>query len=57
MRLTDPFSTELSAQRRLEIRDGVIQTVRGIVNPDKLGHLGPVSDIARIRHRNEYRAS
>ena len=41
----------------LEIRGGVIQTVRGIVNPDKLGHLGPVSDIARIRHRREDHAS
>ena len=41
----------------LEIRGGVIQTVRGIVNPDKLGHLGPVSDIARIRRRHEDHAS
>jgi RNA polymerase sigma-70 factor (ECF subfamily) len=32
----------------LEILDGVIQTLRGVVNPDKLHHLGPVSDIARI---------
>jgi RNA polymerase sigma-70 factor (TIGR02957 family) len=31
----------------LEVRDGVVQAVRGIVNPDKLGHLGAVSDIAR----------
>jgi hypothetical protein len=27
----------------------VVQTVRGIVNPDKLQHLGTVSDMARIR--------
>lgn len=32
-----------------EILDGVVQTVRGIVNPDKLQHLGAVSDMARIR--------
>jgi RNA polymerase sigma-70 factor (TIGR02957 family) len=33
----------------LDIVEGVIQTVRSIVNPDKLGHLGyPLSDIARI---------
>jgi RNA polymerase sigma-70 factor, ECF subfamily len=32
----------------LEVMDGVIQTVRGIVNPDKLQHLGAVSDFARI---------
>ncbi len=36
----------------LEVADGLIQTVRGLTNPDKLGHLGPVSDIARRRpHR------
>jgi RNA polymerase sigma-70 factor (ECF subfamily) len=32
-----------------EVLDGVIQTVRGIVNPDKLQHLGSVSDMARLR--------
>jgi RNA polymerase sigma-70 factor, ECF subfamily len=32
----------------LEVADGVIQTLRGVVNPDKLHHLGPVSDLARI---------
>jgi hypothetical protein len=25
-----------------------VQTIRGIVNPDKLRHLGPVADIARL---------
>ena len=30
----------------LEVADGVIQAVRAVVNPDKLRHLGPVSDIA-----------
>lgn len=33
----------------LDVLDGVIQTVRGIVNPDKLHHLGDVSDMARLR--------
>ena len=37
----------------LDIGDGRIQTVQSIVNPEKLGHLGPVGDakalIARIR--------
>jgi len=28
--------------------DGVIQTMHAVVNPDKLGHLGPVSDVARL---------
>jgi RNA polymerase sigma factor (sigma-70 family) len=31
----------------LDIADGVIQAIRAVVNPDKLGHLGPVSDVAR----------
>ncbi|MFE6766469.1 RNA polymerase sigma-70 factor [Streptomyces sp. NPDC057689] len=28
----------------LDVVDGQIQTVRSIINPDKLGHLGPVAD-------------
>ncbi len=32
----------------LEVLDGVIQTLRGVVNPDKLQHLGAVSDMARL---------
>jgi RNA polymerase sigma-70 factor (ECF subfamily) len=33
-----------------DIADGVIQTIRSMVNPDKLTHLGfPVSDLARIK--------
>jgi RNA polymerase sigma-70 factor (ECF subfamily) len=33
----------------LDIADGVIQTVRSVINPDKLDHLGyPLSDIARV---------
>ena len=31
----------------LDIVDGEVQSVRTIVNPDKLQHLGPVSDILR----------
>ncbi len=33
----------------LEVLDGVIQTVRSVVNPDKLQHLGAVSDFLRLR--------
>jgi RNA polymerase sigma-70 factor (TIGR02957 family) len=37
----------------LDIADGKIQTIRSIVNPEKLGHLGPLADtkelFARIR--------
>jgi len=31
----------------LDIADGQIQAIHSVVNPDKLGHLGPVSDVAR----------
>ena len=31
-----------------EIADGVIQTIRGVTNPDKLAHLGPVADVRAI---------
>ena len=30
----------------LDIADGQVQTIRSVLNPDKLGHLGPVSDVA-----------
>jgi len=33
----------------LEIADGVVQALHAVVNPDKLGHLGPVSDLALRR--------
>jgi RNA polymerase sigma-70 factor (ECF subfamily) len=35
----------------LDISDGVVQTVRSIVNPDKIGHLGAVSPLTRRRGR------
>lgn len=31
----------------LDVADGVVQAIRAVVNPDKLGHVGPVSDVAR----------
>jgi RNA polymerase sigma-70 factor (TIGR02957 family) len=33
----------------LDVADGVIQAIHAVVNPDKLGHIGPVSDVARLR--------
>jgi RNA polymerase sigma-70 factor (ECF subfamily) len=27
---------------------GAVQAIHAVVNPDKLGHLGPVSDVARL---------
>jgi len=32
----------------LDIADGVVQTIRSVVNPDKLGHLGPLADIRAL---------
>jgi RNA polymerase sigma-70 factor (TIGR02957 family) len=50
----EPAALALDAEGRLinvlafEIADGAIQTVRSIINPDKLAHLGyPLSDIGR----------
>jgi RNA polymerase sigma factor (sigma-70 family) len=31
----------------LDVADGMVQSIRAVVNPDKLRHLGPVSDLAR----------
>jgi RNA polymerase sigma-70 factor (ECF subfamily) len=32
----------------LDVSDGVVQAIHSVINPDKLGHLGPVSDAARL---------
>jgi RNA polymerase sigma-70 factor (ECF subfamily) len=32
----------------VDISDGVVQTVRGIINPDKLRHLGPLADLRAL---------
>src|SRR4029453_3507024 len=32
----------------LDVAGGVVQALRAVVNPDKLGHIGPVSDLARL---------
>jgi hypothetical protein len=32
----------------LEVTDGVVQAIHAVVNPDKLRHIGPVSDVARL---------
>jgi len=38
----------IGAVMSIEIADGVIQTIRGVTNPDKLAHLGPVADLRAI---------
>ena len=40
----------------LDVLDGRIQTIRAVINPDKLGHLGPVADAwAVAREANQAR--
>lgn len=44
----------------LDVLDGQVQTIRSVINPDKLGHLGPVADAWAIdqevkRNRNQMR--
>jgi RNA polymerase sigma-70 factor, ECF subfamily len=40
----------------LDVLDGQIQTIRSVINPDKLGHVGPVADAwAVVREANEAR--
>jgi RNA polymerase sigma-70 factor (ECF subfamily) len=40
----------------LDILEGRIQTIRSVINPDKLGHLGPVADAwAVAREANQAR--
>jgi RNA polymerase sigma-70 factor (ECF subfamily) len=41
----------------LDIVDGVVQTVRSIINRDKLRHLGPLSDLEELlRERGKRQA-
>jgi RNA polymerase sigma-70 factor (TIGR02957 family) len=48
-----PGAVLYDAERRvvsvfeLEVADGTVQAIHAVVNPDKLGHIGPVSDMAR----------
>jgi RNA polymerase sigma-70 factor, ECF subfamily len=32
----------------LEIAEGAVQTVRSVINPEKLGHLGPLADVRAL---------
>ena len=45
----------IGAVMSIEIADGVIQTIRGITNPDKLAHLGTVADLRAILRRGRTR--
>jgi RNA polymerase sigma-70 factor (ECF subfamily) len=38
----------------VDVADGHIQAIRSVVNPDKLGHLGNVSDVARLARPRQH---
>ena len=42
----------IGAVMSVDVADGLVQTIRGITNPDKLAHLGPVLDAREILRRN-----
>jgi RNA polymerase sigma-70 factor (ECF subfamily) len=44
----------VGAVMSVDVADGLVQTIRGVTNPDKLEHLGPVSDAREVlrRHRS-----
>jgi RNA polymerase sigma-70 factor, ECF subfamily len=35
----------------LDIADGQVQTVRSVINPAKLRHLGPLADVPGLRRQ------
>jgi len=37
----------------LDIADGAVYAIRSVINPDKLRHLGPVSDIALLPAKSQ----
>jgi RNA polymerase sigma-70 factor, ECF subfamily len=41
----------VGAVMSLDIADGVVQTIRGVINPEKLAHLGPVADVRELIRR------
>jgi RNA polymerase sigma factor (sigma-70 family) len=36
----------------LDVADGLVRTIRAVVNPDKLSHIGPVSDVALLGRKS-----
>jgi RNA polymerase sigma-70 factor (ECF subfamily) len=39
----------------VDVADGVVQTIRSIINPDKLRHLGPLADVRALLHERRER--
>ena len=48
-------SDEITNVIVLDIADGKVQAMHGVINPDKLGHLGPVADVRAIAARGPVR--
>ena len=42
----------IGAVMSVDVADGLVQTIRGITNPDKLEHLGPVLDARAVLREN-----
>jgi RNA polymerase sigma-70 factor (ECF subfamily) len=42
----------IGAVMSVDVADGLVQAIRGITNPDKLEHLGPVLDAREVLRRN-----
>jgi RNA polymerase sigma-70 factor (ECF subfamily) len=42
----------IGAIMSLDVADGLVQTIRGVTNPDKLQHLGPVLDAREVLRKN-----
>jgi RNA polymerase sigma-70 factor, ECF subfamily len=49
-RLLDPAG-ELINVISFDVLDGHVQAVRSVVNPEKLGHLGPLADVQALLRR------
>jgi RNA polymerase sigma-70 factor (ECF subfamily) len=42
----------IGAVMSVDVADGLVQTIRGVTNPDKLAHLGPLLDAREVLRKN-----
>jgi RNA polymerase sigma-70 factor (ECF subfamily) len=42
----------IGAVMSVDVADGLVQTIRGVTNPDKLEHLGPVLDAREVLRKD-----
>jgi RNA polymerase sigma-70 factor, ECF subfamily len=42
----------IGAVMSVDVADGLVQTIRGVTNPDKLEHLGPVADAREVLRKS-----